>query len=178
MNLQLMDTSSSGGRFLTTSLGDYPKKANKKFPFKTDTNNTSSYSSKIYYRDRLNSHRSQLFNDFYKKIIELKKLSKGWDSYNAAPPNYSALTKSIKVLNLLFELELIPTQISPSVEGGVSFLFAKKIKYADIECDNDGDIFAGMSDRTGEPILWQINGKDYENNLNKSISQIRLFLEN
>ena len=104
--------------------------------------------------------RSNLFNDFRQQIIELQNLGKGWDSYNADPPNYKALTNSIKALDILFELRLIPTRIMPSVEGGISFLFTKNIKYADIECDNDGDIFAGMSDRTGEPILWQVSQEE------------------
>ena len=121
--------------------------------------------------------RSILFNNFKQQIIELKNLSKGWDSYNANPPNYDALINSIEILNALFESQLIPTRIMPSVEGGVSFLFIKNTKYADIECDNDGDVFAGMSDRIGEPILWQIIEADEEKSLSASISKIRTFIE-
>jgi len=120
--------------------------------------------------------QSNRYNNLKKQIIELKNLSKGWDSYNADPPNYDALMNSLKILDVLFELQIIPKRIMPSVEGGVSFLFAENIKYADIECDNDGDIFAGMSDRTGEPILWQVSKEDEEKNLRETINKISSFL--
>ena len=77
----------------------------------------------------------------------------------------------------MFESEFNPTRIMPSVEGGVSFLFIRDTKYADIECDNDGDIFAGMSDRIGEPILWQVSQEDEEKSLSKTIYKISSFLD-
>jgi len=123
------------------------------------------------------TERSILFNNFHQQIIELKNLPIGWDSYNADPPNYEALTNALKMLVLLFELEFNPTRIMPSVEGGVSFLFIKDLKYADIECDNDGDIFAGMSDRTGEPVLWQVKEEGGENTINTTILKISSFLK-
>lgn len=119
---------------------------------------------------------SNLFNDFYEKIIEFKKLPVGWDGYNADPPNYEALTNALKTLNRLFDLGFSPTRIMPSVEGGISFLFIRNTKYADIECDNDGDIFSGMSDRTEEPILWQVNEKIHEKSLIATIYKISSFL--
>ena len=125
---------------------------------------------------RSETTQSNRYNNLKKQIIELKNLSKGWDSYNADPPNYDALMNSLKILDVLFELQIIPKRIMPSVEGGVSFLFAENIKYADIECDNDGDIFAGMSDRTGEPILWQVSKEDEEKNLRETINKISSFL--
>lgn len=121
--------------------------------------------------------RSNLFNNFHQQIIELKNLPAGWDSYKADAPNYKALTNALKILDLLFESEFNPTRIMPSVEGGVSFLFIRDTKYADIECDNDGDIFAGMSDRIGEPILWQVSQEDEEKSLSKTIYKISSFLD-
>ena len=129
------------------------------------------------WKPRKKTRLSDLFNDFRQQIIELQNLSKGWDSYNADPPNYNAIIIAIKILDILFESQFIPSRIMPSVEGGVSFLFTRNIKYADIECDNDGDIFAGMSDRIGEPILWQITEGVEEKSLSASIFKIRSFLE-
>jgi len=112
-----------------------------------------------------------------KQIIKLKNLKKGWDSYDADPPNYLALTNALKILDLLFESEFSPTRIMPSVEGGISFLFIRNTKYADIECDNDGDIHAGMSDRIGEPILWQVTEEAGKTKLSATISKISSFLQ-
>ena len=64
----------------------------------------------------------------------------------------------------------------PSVEGGLSLLFVNGDKYADIECDNDGDVLVGMSDRTGDPELWELNLEG--NNLNTTVDRIREFLKN
>jgi hypothetical protein len=121
--------------------------------------------------------RSTLFSNFRQQIIELKNLPVGWDSYNADPPNYESLTNALKILDLLFELKFNPTRIMPSVEGGISFLFIRNMKYADIECDNDGDIFAGMSNRTGEPVLWQVKEQDGKKGLVATVSKISSFLD-
>ncbi len=120
------------------------------------------------------TQRSDFFNSLYYQIIGLTSLTSGWDSYDAEPPNYKASTNALKVLGYLFQSDFKPTRIMPSVEGGISFLFIQNIKYADIECDNDGDILAGMSDRIGEPILWEVSE---EKGLRVTISQIRSFLE-
>jgi len=181
MNLQerLSDASRSGDIILSFEFEKDPLVSYKPSFYEGTLLNASPHNynfygfSKVHHKTR----RSTLFNNFHQQIIELKNLPVGWDSYNADPPNYEALTNALNVLDLLFGLELNPTRIMPSIEGGVSFLFIRNTKYADIECDNDGDILAGMSDRTGEPILWELSEEREEKSLSTTISKIRSFLE-
>lgn len=179
MNLQerLNDASRSEDIFLKYK--EDPLVPDKTLYYRAKSLNASPHSYIIYNfsQVRQEERRSILLNNFYQQIIDLKNLPKGWDSYNADPPNDKALINALNILDLLFESAFYPTRIVASVEGGVSFLFIRDIKYADIECDNDSDILAGMSDRTGEPILWQVSQKDEEKSLSKTISKISSFLE-
>ena len=110
-------------------------------------------------------------------LTELSSLPDGWDSYDAPRPNEKAINTAKDVLNCLLRNKLLPTKIMPSVEGGIYFLFTKANKYADLECDNDGDLIAGMSDRIMIPITWHVHfGYNREHNIGVSIKIILSFL--
>jgi|GEM_PF-6689583 hypothetical protein len=102
----------------------------------------------------------------------LRTLEDNWDSYDAEAPNKNAFDKAQKTIDYLQMVNFPPTKIVPSVEGGLSLLFVRGEKYAEIECDNDGDVICGLSDRKNDPILWEI-GVDI--NLIGTIEKIREF---
>lgn len=115
---------------------------------------------------------NQLFQSFYKKLRSFPKLNKGWDSYDAEAPNLLAVAKARVIIKKLEELQFVPTNVCPSVEGGTSIYFIKGNKYADFEFFNSGEILAGMSNRVDEPVVWKVSRDNIEN----SIERIRQFL--
>jgi hypothetical protein len=109
-----------------------------------------------------------------KTITELSLLNDGWDSYEAPKPNELAVKRAKRLLSSLSSYKLHPEKIMASVEGGIYFLLLKGNKYADIECDNDGDIIAYIHDRISEPEIWIIGNNDRE--INNSLVKIQKFL--
>ena len=82
------------------------------------------------------------------KLQSLLHLSRGWDSYEADPPNQSAIHRAEQVLTAVNSTPYRPDRIAPSIEGGVVFSFRRGDRYGDIECDNDGDVVALTPGRT------------------------------
>jgi hypothetical protein len=74
-------------------------------------------------------------------ILALRNLHHGWDSYDAPPPNETAIRKALHILSLLDWTDLLIARILPSAEGGVGFCFIRGDRYADLECANDGEVF-------------------------------------
>lgn len=124
------------------------------------------------------SERTKFCSQYLTKIKELSILNNGWDSYEAPPPNKAAVKSAEIILESLSSLRLHPAKIMPSVEGGIFFLFTKGNRYADLECDNDGDIIAGISDRKNEPEIWEVNKRKYSdiNSIDSSLERINDFL--
>lgn len=73
------------------------------------------------------------------QIDSFNDLSKGWDSYNAEPPNETAVNNSLTALDVLENYSLFPTKISPSADGGIIFEFLSDNYYL-LEFCNDGDM--------------------------------------
>lgn len=122
------------------------------------------------------SEKSKFYSKMHDEIAKLSCLEDNWDSYGALFPNTVAVKNAIKISKCLTEKIFRPTRIMPVADGGISFLFVSENKFADIECDNDGDILAGMSTRGGEPDLWEVKESDAD--CFKTIGTIRLFLQN
>ena len=118
------------------------------------------------------SERRTKFKPFYTKLRTFTKLKKKWDSYNAEAPNFLAIAKTRVVLNKLQELNFIPTDVCPSVEGGTSIYFIKGDKYADFEFFNSGEILSGISDRENKFDVWDVDLDD----LDTSIERLKQFL--
>lgn len=92
------------------------------------------------------------------RLDSFRSLQTGWDSYEAEPPNETALENARQVLLLFIESESsLPIRVAPSAEGGVALIFSKgDSKYADIECFNDGEILAITSEPAQEPTIWPL----------------------
>lgn len=145
----LVETFNTGGRsFISKEIGDIILKASK---------------------------RTRFHSQYLRSITELSFLNDNWDSYGAPKPESAAIKNANAILSPLSEAQFEPAKIMPSVEGGICFLFVSGNKYADIECDNDGDIIAGMSDRKNEPVIWQV--KNNRADVIQSIEKIKNFLE-
>jgi len=121
------------------------------------------------------SKRTRFHSKYLRSITELSFLNDNWDSYGAPKPESVAIKNAHAILKPLSEVRFNPAKIMPSVEGGICFLFVSGNKYADIECDNDGDIIAGMSDRTNEPVIWSVTNN--REGVMQSIERIKNFLE-
>lgn len=113
-----------------------------------------SYLGTEYFSPFVFQHAQQTLNSF-------RNLEKGWDSYDAEPPNTVALLLSHRVLMRLQEWHLQPTDIAPSREEGVTFSFFQRNKWAAIECYNTGEMAAVISETKGDPQVWMIENKDF-----------------
>lgn len=94
--------------------------------------------SKVVFEER------QLLVTLQSQLAELADLRDDWNGYGAEAPNESALSAAGGVLNILNELDLLPSRIVASADGGVSLVFLIPGGYVDIECFNEGDILAGF----------------------------------
>jgi hypothetical protein len=72
------------------------------------------------------------------------------------------------------DLQLLPSKVVASAEGGVAICFASQEKYADVECLNSGAILAVKSRRGGLPEVWEVPQSD--NEFRVSIAQIQDFI--
>jgi hypothetical protein len=83
------------------------------------------------------------YDEIEAKIESFKNLPEGWDSYNAPQIKDFAIETAKIVVDCLKDISKYPTDVMPSVEGGIYFLFTKgEQHYCDLECDNDGDLLA------------------------------------
>lgn len=117
----------------------------------------------------------RFYSEHERSLRALTLLRDGWDSYDAPKPNELAFQKAKEILIRLSKFKYRPTKIMPSVDGGICFLFVKGDKYADLDCDNEGDILASLSDRVNEPEIWEIT--DNKVQIDRSIKKIITFLK-
>lgn len=110
----------------------------------------------IYQNSRNELKCADWVAEFSEKLNEMSCLKANWDSYGAEPPNEVALDWARKTLEILSQKEFSPTQITPSVENGIGISFIHNNKYADIECFNEGEILAVISDGQGDVKVWEV----------------------
>lgn len=82
----------------------------------------------------------------------LKNLKKGWDSYDADPPNDKSIQNAQCFLKVL-EIDLLlpyPTKVTPTVEGGIEIAFLSDTKYLGIEFYNTGEVTIGTVNEAGD----------------------------
>lgn len=114
------------------------------------------------------------------RLRSFRELSPGWDSYEADPPNETALQNAHHILRALWESEeegthVARVRLSPSVEGGVGIIFgAAGQRYADIECFNDGEVLAITSEPGTEPVVWSVDTEP--GSLRQTFRRITAFL--
>ncbi len=111
------------------------------------------------------------------KLESFRNLRPGWDSYEAEPPNETALENARQVLLFLMDSESsLPVLVAPSAEGGVALVFARdSSKYADIECFNDGEVLAITSEPAQEPTIWPLTPD--EEGFRTALERITTFLD-
>jgi hypothetical protein len=116
------------------------------------------------YRDQLleTSDRSryvkleQAFNSLRDQITALSFLENGWDGYSGPPPSPVAIELAIAALETLRRLNVQPTAILPSADGGAGICFTEGQYYAHLEFDNTGGAWALMYGPDGSPESWQL----------------------
>lgn len=95
--------------------------------------------------------------DNIEKIKGFANLQKNWDSYGADPPNESVINKAI---TLYEKLTRKPDKISPSVVGGIGFIYRGKDRiYIEIENINASILYVLKYD-TDEPVVGEENDID------------------
>lgn len=107
------------------------------------------------------------------KINELAKLKDGWGSYNeGVAPDGIAIGNAKRVLCILEEMNFPATNVTPSIDGGITFVFYKNKRYADIECFNSDVIAAIISDHSTNELIsaWEVT------NIKETVERIEKFL--
>ncbi len=95
-----------------------------------------------------------------RSVHALAQLRPNWDSYGAPAPNGRSIANAIRVLNLVESLNLDPTRILPSAEGGVGICFVREDRYADIECSNEGEVLGVYYIGAQMPVLLETDATD------------------
>jgi len=93
---------------------------------------------------------------FFEQLDMLKKLKKGWDSYDAEPPNKWAINNARTMLKAFLKIGIEPREVTASAEGGVSITFGRTLEdYHDIEFFNTGEVVAGGM-HNGNVWVWAL----------------------
>jgi len=99
-------------------------------------------------------------NQNLRRVRELASLRSNWDSYGAPAPTDRSVANATRVLNLLEPLNLDPTRILPSAEGGIGICFIQGNRYADIECSNEGEVLGVYYVGAQMPELLETDASD------------------
>ena len=104
-------------------------------------------------------------------LDSLRDIPEGWDGHGAEAPNDAAVANTRRVLDILQSIGFHPDRIAPSAEGGIMLSFYVGKRYGDIEMFNTGEIFAVISDGTGNPQVWEVT--DEGDDIMKALEIIR-----
>jgi hypothetical protein len=102
----------------------------------------------------------------------MEKLDQDWTYPSCPPPNSIAIQNSKTVLKHFTDCDFYP-HIGPSTVEGVCLSLCNKDHYADIECCNDGEILALVSDRKSKPEIWDVDMSDIGTSVQKIINFIQ-----
>lgn len=127
---------------------------------------------KLYRQSNANLRERSRISDFLQTVElqrllsqqmqKLRGLERGWNSYDAEPPNTTAFDRADRVLAVAREHRMDITRIVPSAEGGIGICFVTENRYAHIEASNEGELtlvmFSGtepahVSEIQDEPAL-------------------------
>jgi len=105
---------------------------------------------------------SPKLRELQRQLDALDHLKKGWDSYDAEPPNKMAVENARRAFEEFSSLEMgvLPTRISASVEGGVGFVFRRADRYVDIEFFNSGETVSAASEEDGRSDVRDWSGNE------------------
>ena len=77
-------------------------------------------------------------------------------------PNLLSIENASIIFNKLLENDYIPDAIICTVDGGVGIAFAKNNWYAEVECENDGEIWLSYNYRTEDPYIIELTKENQE----------------
>jgi hypothetical protein len=118
--------------------------------------------------------RSDWLAGSYAKLIALGKLAADWDGCGAAPPTQLTISCARKVLQLASDFEISPSDIDPSLDGGVSLSFSRREYYGDIEILNSGETLAVVSKGGENTYVWNVENTEWS--FSQAIKTIAGFL--
>lgn len=95
------------------------------------------------------------FPEKIRQLESLRDLTKGWDGYQAEPPSTTSLQNARSLLEALSLMNIVPERVAPSADGGVALILSTHPVYRAIECFNDGEIVASLSDRAFRHEAWE-----------------------
>lgn len=174
--------------FSTTSLVDFEwEKGGRHCNYSDSKKNDKSFNGIIItnpieitnsesFEEKINQERNKKIYqmDFLiKSCRNLNRLSYGWDSYDAEPPNDQAIERASNFLYLFFlsGITPYPKKVIPTVEGGVGIVFSFGKKYLDIEFFNNDEVIIGMSDDLGKIEIKEIDNVIEKSNVMEIISE-------
>ncbi len=89
-------------------------------------------------------------------VTDLDQLRSGWNTYAAEAPGRRALKTSLRILRVLHSTSCLPDRVLPLADGGVALVYSRGSLYGSIECFNDGDVSAGISNRSDVHEAWDV----------------------
>ena len=93
--------------------------------------------------------KAKTFSKIKADLESIELAMENW-LYEFPRPSSGAVDEVAALLDRLRANEVLPFRVTPSAVGGIGICLKNKDKYADFECDNDGNITALMSDGKGD----------------------------
>ena len=106
------------------------------------------------------------------EIHRLKSMPVNWESGGADPPNSKSIEMALEVSSVSARVSFQPDHIDPSTDGGVCFSIRRENRYADIECFNDGSLFAVTSKDDGDSDVWEVQ----QDTIKAALERIQKFM--
>lgn len=110
---------------------------------------------------------SEWLSEDLDQLQSLRSIPRQWESSGAEPPNSTAIGIASEVLVRLSQIDFRPDHIDPSTDEGVCISVRQGNRYADIECFNDGGIFAVASKDNGDSQVWEVEPDEIKNAVRK-----------
>jgi len=114
------------------------------------------------------------FEGHFVKLKEIATKPTLWPRGAEAPKDFTVWWAEY-VLRELRLMELLPTRVVASAEGGVAVCFVNGDKYADVECLNTGSILGVISNRHHRPLVWEVECSS--RGIAQAVIRIREFLD-
>lgn len=119
--------------------------------------------------------------------MSLSNLPPNWDQQQADPPTKNSIETIWKFAKTaILTHRFNPTDCVPSKDGGIALVWLHPInrdRYADLEVNNDGNVFACLSSRQKEILeTWQLEGHglpvigEEQRSVEESFQRIKEFL--
>lgn len=125
----------------------------------------SSASGSIYHHLDFTLNRSNWAANINRKLNSFTSTNSATSDEEL--PNTLSIYQAKNVLEVLIDMQFQPDKLLSSADGGITFTFRQDEKYADVECDNSGEILAITSDGQLEPDVWSVEPDQISLSLDK-----------